>query len=200
MRSEFERWAAARGLHPDSEPVPRFGVGDALREQRSRPLLLPQPSHVARAAGCAVDSGKLTYVDWSKADADGRHSPYSGLLIHTRPTGSQLLLEPVGRRRWPRLPGTHPRQPSGHPLLDEVYVISGPSTSPYTGAPYADPSWIDDDAAQALVPFAARRARIEIADDLVVVASSRVTGAERDSLLDDGLRLATALGTRDRRS
>ena len=103
-------------------------------------MLLPHPSHVGLAASRQLDGGRVTYMTWSKPDADGRGSLYSGFLIHTVPTGSQLLLKPVGRRRWPRLPGTHPHHRSGHPLLDELYVISGPTTSPYDGAAYGERS------------------------------------------------------------
>ncbi|MPZ71984.1 MAG: hypothetical protein GEU74_01930 [Nitriliruptorales bacterium] len=165
-RTAFNQWAARRGLQPDPEPVPKHGIAEAIRQKRSRPSLLAHPSSVTLAATRNHADGRLTYMDWDRSQTEGPSLRYSGFLIQTIP------------------------------LLDDVYAISGPLTSPYTGAPYSAPTWIDAAIAEALLPFAARGARVEVDDDLVVVACSRVPPAERDVLLDEGVRLAAALGAR----
>ena len=173
----FEQWAADRGLRLDPEPV----------ENRYRFTLLRRTGlQIHRAVSQQVHGGRLALMEWSYSTSDGHRARHSGLLIHTAPTASEIMMKPTTRWRLPRVPGSYPDRESGHPALDQAFAMSGPD----------EPRWVDAAIAEALIPFAARRATVEVSDDVVVIEGPVVAPQEWDAMLAEGLALAEALGSR----
>lgn len=181
----FEQWAGSRGMVMDPAPLPGL---DRLIDP-DRPVLLQGTSVSAIcAATTSTGSGRLTVMEWmySTGSSSGRLLRMAGLLLRVPPTGSHLVLRPLGRFRLPHIPGTPVEWRSGHDQLDDRYVITLEN-----GAP---PSWLDATLATELAAAGRDGASIEIKNDIVLVAHVRREDEDWDKLLADGQRAAAAFG------